>query len=82
MRGIEQHIEELQKERADLDKDLSGLNGLLALKLHFTKQKKEIELDIYRLSRECEKHHQALKESEDEQNRLRRQLVRIDEINY
>lgn len=77
MRACEQTIKDYEKERDDLEKDLSGIDGLLALKLHFAKQRKEIELAIYRLSRECEKSHQALNESEEEQQRLQKRLVRI-----
>ncbi len=62
-------------DRLDLDKDLLGANGLRELNLHFSKQKKEIELMIYRLSHECQKYHQTLKELEDEQIRLKQCIV-------
>jgi flagellar biosynthesis chaperone FliJ len=41
----------------------------------FAKEKKEIELTIYRLTNECEKYHHSLKELEEEQIRLRKQIV-------
>lgn len=68
----------MNEDRVDIEKDLSGTDGLLALNLHFAKQRKELELAIYRLSRECEQCHQSLKESEDEQNRLRKQMVNLE----
>ena len=62
-------------EKADLEKDLTGVNGLRELNHHFARQKKEMELMIYRLSNECQKHHQSLKELEEQQIRLRKQIV-------
>ncbi|CAF1103411.1 unnamed protein product [Rotaria sp. Silwood1] len=74
IRVIDQRIESLLSERSDIEKDLLGPNGLRELNYHFSKQKKEIELMIYRLSRECEKYHQTLKEIEQEQNSLKKQI--------
>jgi len=59
----------------DVENDLSGSNGLRGLNYHFSKQKKEIEFMIYRLSHECGKYHQTLTDTEEEQSRLKKQIV-------
>jgi hypothetical protein len=65
----------LTKDRVDVDKDLGDANGLRELNYRFAKQKKEIELLIYRLTHECQKHHQTLEELQEEKIRLQKQIV-------
>ena len=65
----------MESDKVDIDKDLCDPNGLRELNYRFAKQKKEIELMIYRLTHECQKHHQTLEELQEEQNRLRKQIV-------
>ncbi len=75
MNTIDQRIEELTQDKSDIEKDLYGSNSLQELNYRFSKQKKEIEFNIYRLSRECEKFHQKIKDLEQDQVRLRKQIV-------
>ncbi|CAF4124706.1 unnamed protein product [Rotaria sp. Silwood2] len=80
IRNADQRIESLLSERSDIEKDLLGLNGLRELNYQFSKEKKEIELTIYRLSRECEQYHQTLKEIEQEQNNLQKQIDEFENL--
>ena len=73
--GLDRRIKEFSRDKQDVEKDLSGPNGLRELNYQFSKQKKEIELLIYRLSRDCEQYHQSLTEIEEEQKRLKKHMV-------
>ncbi|CAF0962841.1 unnamed protein product [Rotaria sordida] len=77
---IDQRIEHLLNEKSDIEKDLLGPNGLRELNYQFSKEKKEIELMIYRLSRECEKYHQTLKEIEQERDSLQKQIDEFENL--
>ena len=62
-----------------MENDLSGPNGLRKLNSDFSKQKKEIQSMIDRLSHECEKHHQTLNDLQQEQDRLKKNIVSYTE---
>lgn len=62
IREIEQRIEHLNIEKSDLEKDVQDRSGLQELNYRFSKEKREVELLIYRLTHECEKFHQRLEE--------------------
>ncbi len=68
-------MDDISREKLDVEKDLSGQNGLRELNYHFSKEKKEIEFMIYRLSLECGKYHQTLSDTEQEQTRLKKHIV-------
>ncbi|UJR23176.1 hypothetical protein I4U23_026195 [Adineta vaga] len=74
MNEIEKKIIDLSNDKQDVEKDLTCSNGLRELNYQFTKDKKEIEFLIYRLSHECGKHHQTLNEIEQEQIRLKKHI--------
>ena len=69
-------------EKSDLIKDVQDKNGLRELNLQFAKQKKEIELSIYRLSKECEKYHQQLLDIKEEQASLKKKTVRAPSTRF
>ena len=75
MNEIEKKIVDLSNDKQDVEKDLTCSNGLRELNYQFTKDKKEIEFLIYRLSHECGKHHRTLNEIEQEQIRLKKHIV-------
>ncbi|CAF3465727.1 unnamed protein product [Rotaria socialis] len=81
IRYFDQQIETLAGEKSDLEKDLNGRSGLRELKLHFAKDQKEMKLMIYRLSRECEKHHETLKDNEQGRIRLKKYIDEFEAIN-
>ena len=76
IREIDQRIEHLNMEKSDLEKDIQDRNGLQELNYRFSKEKKELELLIYRLTHECEKFHQRLEELKNEELSLEKRIVR------
>ncbi|CAF1460702.1 unnamed protein product [Adineta ricciae] len=74
MNDLDRRIKEFSRDKEDVEKDLSSPNGLRELNYQFSKEKKEIELLIYRLSRDCEKCYQSLTEIEEEQKRLKKHM--------
>ncbi|CAF1454444.1 unnamed protein product [Adineta steineri] len=72
---VEKRIENLIRDKSDVENDLSGPNGLRELNYRFGKEKKDLEFLIYRLSHDCGKYHQTLLDLEHEQNRLKKHIV-------
>ena len=71
----EEKIKELENEKRDLVKDMQDKDGLSDLHSSFVKEKKEIQMNIKRLSNECEANYRTLKEIENEQMLIKAKLV-------
>jgi hypothetical protein len=67
----------LNVDKDDLEKDLQDKNGLGELNYQVAKKMKEVELTIYRLTNECEKHHRTMTDIEQEQELLNQRIVRF-----
>lgn len=75
MRCSERRVQDYETLKKDLIRDLQDNNGLKDLSLKFSREKKEIDMIIYRLSKDCEKLYEALREIQDEKKMVQNRLV-------